>query len=436
MGYGKITKQLVEFANKSSHFDVIDEFTSFLQDYIVLNKQNNIEAYTFPFEAVPYNIERIIAIDSGETVVELNDYPSAKLYVVKFGIVELALKDILELSKVYPICPQHLSSITKTITTSCFIPSSNIKHKNHRSISKSIRYAMYKYYLDTGLASTLKYILYKEYESPSMPKTLSTHPTMPDKHNILINASDFDEHYKTIIEGEEVYITDMFRLHEIITEELGFSVEALHQFTLVTEHLMMLSLIRDMYETDKDLLSKTLFILDRPLSFYGQVSNLQQQVRDYFNFLHSQGVSFYLVGVEKSGAFVEHARLLKKKGLLPPSSFMLLDSDYIQSYIVPRSNQKGLYGAATYYGAKLFFHTASGKLYVCSFPTSSADVLQAPQPSDYPHLHEILSVLELLESNAYQDALLPIILANDTVAISQNPGNISLQYHASKILNK
>ncbi|MBK8042885.1 MAG: hypothetical protein IPK21_09575 [Haliscomenobacter sp.] len=49
-----------------------------------------------------------------------------------------------------------------------------------------------------------------------------------------------------------------------------------------------------------------LFIKDGPLGFFGQTANMHKPMRDLCNFLEEH-YPLHLVGLEKSGAFAEHA---------------------------------------------------------------------------------------------------------------------------------
>ena len=91
----------------------------------------------------------------------------------------------------------------------------------------------------------------------------------------------------------------------------------------------------------------------------------------------------YLAGIEKSGAFVDHATAIER--YIPPGSVMIPDNDYIYHYIVPGDPAAGIYGDKDYYGNKIFYKSSANDMYVLTIPTGSYPA--APQPSDFPNLN-------------------------------------------------
>lgn len=126
---------------------------------------------------------------------------------------------------------------------------------------------------------------------------------------------------------------------------------------------------------------------------------------------------FYLAGVEKSGAFVDHAAAIEP--YLPSESVMIPDNDYIYRYIVPGDAESGIYGFNTYYGSKLFFKSATRDMYVLTVPTRT--VVSQPTPADFPNLEVILHLVAQLRCHMYDNALVPIALANKLVSLSDFP---------------
>lgn len=102
------------------------------------------------------------------------------------------------------------------------------------------------------------------------------------------------------------------------------------------------------------------------------------------------GGDIYIVGLEKSGSFVEHAEQVSKKML--PKQILLLGNKYIYKYIIPgqaRNNEP--YASSSYYGHKLIFKSEHSNVYVATIPNTQA--LAEPQIKDYIHIHEVLLVI-------------------------------------------
>src|SRR5205085_2050202 len=77
----------------------------------------------------------------------------------------------------------------------------------------------------------------------------------------------------------------------------------------------------------------------------------------------------YMAGLEKSGAFVEHAAEVATA--MKDGSALILDNDYIYKYIIPgKADPANPYGQTTYYGAKLIFKSHHAGVHVVTIPTT------------------------------------------------------------------
>lgn len=68
-----------------------------------------------------------------------------------------------------------------------------------------------------------------------------------------------------------------------------------------------------------------------PLAFFGQAANMHKPMRSLIGHLH-QNHRFLAVGVEKSGAFVEHAKQIGQR--LGAEKFIVMDKEiHLPKYI-------------------------------------------------------------------------------------------------------
>jgi hypothetical protein len=135
----------------------------------------------------------------------------------------------------------------------------------------------------------------------------------------------------------------------------------------------------------------------------------------------------YLAGLEKSGAFVEHADEVGNK--LKGGEILLLDNDYIYRYILPgKADVSSPYGRTTYYGNKLIFKTEAGGLYVVTVPTGQ--ILTHPKREDLRNLDVILHNVQKLKCDMYDSALIPVALANKLVSLANHPSSTILKAFA------
>jgi hypothetical protein len=234
----------------------------------------------------------------------------------------------------------------------------------------------------------------------------------------------------------KVYLTDAFRLHEVVDEEHG-SAGILGYLTRLVEQIILVHFIRFLFKRQKRILNEFLFIADGPLSFSGQTANMHLPMRNLCNHLKETS-NIFLVGLEKSGAFVEHAQEIASpptgEPILEPGNFLLLSNNYIYKYVVPGDASKMHYGNNSYYSGKVIFHSSDGQIFVLSVPVSSKDVILNPQRKDYKNLDEILVNLQKLKCDMYDDAIIPIALVNKLVSLANHPSKALLEKFATSSL--
>jgi hypothetical protein len=106
-----------------------------------------------------------------------------------------------------------------------------------------------------------------------------------------------------------------------------------------------------------------------------------------------------------------------------------LDNEYIYKYIIPgKADPANPYGRTTYYSAKLIFRSYEGGVYVITVPTRAPSV--EPEPGDFHNLGAILTNVEKLRCDMYDDALIPVALVNKLVSLANHPSAKILQRFA------
>jgi hypothetical protein len=150
---------------------------------------------------------------------------------------------------------------------------------------------------------------------------------------------------------------------------------------------------------------------------------------DYLQKKHN----IYLVGLEKSGAFVEHAIQVSPK--LSRNQYVLLGNNYIYKYIMPGKREIDVpYGSTTYYGHKIIFKSENDNTYVATVPSPKQMV--EPQNEDYKNLDVILKNLTALKCDLYSNSLIPVVLANKLVSLASHPSSDLLKSFVQNSLNK
>jgi hypothetical protein len=314
------------------------------------------------------------------------------------------------------------------------LPVRNVQVKSEGTLVNSVRRTIYDFFCQKidkdELIGTLRWFIFQEYDVSIPTWKLSSCP-MCEAPNISLNRQDMTRQYTFTCNhcGGEIFLTDVFRLHEAIDEELGAGGILSYLITTV-EQIILVHLIKTILKIKPDLLNEMLFIKDGPLAFFGQTANMYKPMRLFVKYLF-KNYNLYLAGLEKSGAFVEHADEVASK--LNDGTVLFLNNNYIYKYILPgKPDLKRPYGATTYYGTKLIFKTNASGMYVVTLPTS--DDLLNPKETDFPNLGAILTNIEKLKCDMYDSALIPVALANKLVSLADHPSSGILQKFAKNTI--
>ncbi len=217
----------------------------------------------------------------------------------------------------------------------------------------------------------------------------------------------------------QLYSTDSLRIDEGINPT-GSSGKAFGEVMQILERLKLIHILRMIW------LSQAIY----------------QELRRLNQLLRKHGLPDLLViGIEKSGIFVEHLLRLDQdeKGVpdrLPRQSVYLPTDAYIKRNIV-FSDSPQLYGKQTYFGRKFFYKTKAGSLLVAAVPfldprhhdTSTAE------PEQFPRLADALNLLDRLETTRYPNALIPLTAAHAEATLPMSIGRQVLEKLARDLMS-
>lgn len=440
----KYGKRPDEFASKSSHSHIINdnEVKAFINNCEYPKSRNDIALDPALIVTINYPsvnpIQHIIAIDgSYSTVPVKKTFPSSLITFFQFGELLLNTKDLDEISDMPFISREAMSKIKELERSKLVLPTKNVAYKKSLTLTNSIRRAVYEFFKTndngTNLLETIHWLIFETYNSPIDEYNLSTCPNCQER-NVIIKRTDFNSAFisqscKTC--NYDIYITDIFRLHEAIDDELG-AEGILGYLTNLIEQMNIIHTIKNIRSLKPDLLSNFLFIKDGPLAFFGQTANLHKPVRKLCNYLFENN-NLFLAGLEKSGAFVEHADEIKD--LLKPGEAFLLNNKHIYSYILPNDpDTPEPYARTSYYSAKLIFKSVDERMYVITLPVENEDIVLNPQKSDFKNLDVILWNIEKLRCDMYDNAIIPVALANKLISLSIHPSSIILEKFAKALI--
>jgi hypothetical protein len=426
-----------ENASKSAHGHIIQDAA--VQDFLahcnVPRKAGEVkltEHLSMPFEPVPDNpIRHVIAVDGGynERPVQI-EFPSATVCFFQFGALIFSMADLEQLAEQPFIDPDDIAKLKRIQRLKLVLPVRNVALKSEGTLTRSVRRAVYEFFcrsMDDGqLIETLRWFLFQEYAGGVASWTLASCPECEARRVPLLRAAMTRDNTYACPECKgQVYLTDVFRLHEVVDDELGAG-EILGYMMTTIEQMIIVHLIRTILRTKPALLDEFIFIKDGPLAFFGQTANMHQPMRSLVKFLFERH-NLFLAGLEKSGAFVEHADEIAD--ILDNGSVLILDDAYIYRYVLPgKGAPANPYGSSTYYGSKLIFKTSNGQVHVVTVPTIESKA--HPTEKDLQNLRVILGNVEKLRCDMYDSALIPVALVNKLVSLANHPSSRILQSFA------
>ncbi len=428
-----------EYASKSAHGYIIrdPDVSTFLEK---CDLPKTADEVTIPnhliheLELIDNNpIKHIIAVDGGRSEVFVkSDFPSSTLTFFQFGALFFKTEDLEAISKKAFIDPEDMAKLNTIERYKMALPTKNILLKDASYFIESFRRSLFDFFTKglTGetFAETLRWLIFQEFDNPITEYNLSTCPNC-NASNVALGAKTKKALYTFQCPHckEEIYLTDIFRLHEAIDDELGAG-GALGYVTVLIEQIILVHLIKAILETKPAILSEMLFIKDGPLAFFGQTANMHKPLRHLTNFL-SKKHNLFLAGLEKSGPFVEHADEIARK--MKAGSVLLLDNNYIYKYILPgKADNSAPYARSSYYSGKMIFKSIDEKIYVVTIPTENANVFLKPTKADYKNLDIILHNLQKLRCDMYDNSLFPVALANKLVSLANHPSSAILEKFA------
>lgn len=279
--------------------------------------------------------------------------------------------------------------------------------------------------LEGAMMETLKWIAFEKWlETPK--QELEEFGCPHCEKNVATLPLD-EEKGKCPSCGGEIFITDMFGLHQSMTDDYAPNQVA-SDYMGVSETLMIFTPIRFYWENKKEILKNCLFVKDGPLSLRATLAKLSAPIRRFFDYAKSRGIDVAMIGQEKSGQFFDHLQLIGNSA--PVGSCFIPDNKYIQEQI-KHNNTTAVYGADTNYGAKLFVKLNDYHKMVINIPTGHrGEFVTNPSQAHLINFKNIVATLPKILSNRFEGALLPIELANKIASLSTYPSAKALKLFA------
>lgn len=231
----------------------------------------------------------------------------------------------------------------------------------------------------------------------------------------------------------DIFITDFLRFHEGFNQS-GSNEGLYTQLMGFLEKIIFLNLIHmfEDYFSHMDInpmLGECAFILDGPLALYNYAAWFSQAIADELIRVNEKS-DLLVVGVEKTGHFVEH--LMDLNGVsapedkeLEPGMLFFLNDDYIKKFI-KLTNNSDAYGKGAYFGKKLYYKNRKDHSFVINYAYTTMqdkdDDINERNSEEYletqRRLKDLVWILEKFSSSKYQNALSFVSMAHENASIS------------------
>ncbi len=235
----------------------------------------------------------------------------------------------------------------------------------------------------------------------------------------------------------DLHLADVLRTHEEYNVE-GSNFTPMGRVMTAAERLMSICYLNFFADEAPEVLRHTVFVTDGPLALFGPLAPLKRRFQEHLSDLTAwcakrSLVAPLVVGVEKSGAFVEHAELIKD--FIPVGHVMRLTNAYINR--ISGRSESNHYGVDEFYGRRFIYRTTTGDPLVIT-------VLPAPNQSPYeggdtvegwdayPTLRLICELLDSLRTRMYEHAVIPVALAHSAAALPLGVGRSVLTMMAQQ----
>lgn len=369
----------------------------------------------------------IFAVDGSKQTIRSDFLPRKELSFIKTALLRL---DQHAIAKLDPISP-HPMALRDIMSDSAMYHATVLPLKgvgvegqnNYDAIRRIVFDSMQDHSLNAEPYKTLKWLTYEKWSNnqKSSPSFGCPH-CQEDVAGLPFDQDEGEcEHC-----GGHLYLTDMIGFHLEMSEEAAPDSVAT-AYMLIHETLLLFTGIRFFWEAEKySVLDNALFIKDGPLFLKGQYSKLVIPIRNFFEFAKTKNISVYVIGQEKTGAFVDHLEVIARNA--PSNSLFAPPNEYIRKEIQHRPERSEPYGSRTNFGNKVFVKFDEYNHLVLSVPTgqyTDSETLDV-----FLGLRRILASLPPILSHRHECALVPVELANGVASLSSYPSAAVLKVFA------
>ncbi len=408
--------------------------------------RNSAEPHELPPAISPlrrqHSVRRIVAVDgSSITKTVQNGFPRAEAALFNAAVIVIKVDELTEFNRDYMPSPSQLRDLELVKTMSAVLPGQNVvglgreqdtpKKFFRHTVRQEMNFKLDKRHeslLETFLEVTARKVdgkVNRDFQCPIEDCQL-----VPPR----VDRKASDTTCKCPL-SEQLYSTDSLRLHERF-HDYGSSEQAFTAFRMVTEHLLMLNILRYFHEQlPLRHFDTTAFVIDGPLAIFGMPAwlkdHIQRDVARIHNDLVGEGrLGLLLMGLEKTGEFIDHLEELDwhegegPRQQLPNGTALVPTTEYVYTHVVPNPSPREIYGQQVNYGRKVMYKNNAGQHAVVMTPIVNGTGSEPNSSSlaAFPRLGDALDIIDDLYTHLYQDGFIPLIRANAHAAIPLRQG--------------
>jgi hypothetical protein len=388
-----------------------------------------------------HELRAILAVDGSRAAVEARaGFPSARYGFVQASAVLLDLEAYEGQRAAQFVNPVVLRDARRNALVSLDLPTSGAYLGEGMNIRDSWRRAIFDLFSSRGVSvdgetTSLLDQLFSLQGRPDKPATSVEVPRCPNGTCASgpIEVQRVGTACATC--AGDIYPTDALRITESVTDQ-GPNEEALGRLMQVVELLVLTAFLGILYRQARSALRDTAFIADGPLAVFGEAAKLKSRALRYVQAMTLSAGGPFVMGLEKSGQFVDFAEALARHAAIAPRTLIEIDDEVLGR--IRNDPDTSDYGQETYWGRKFIYYSADRSVLVLSVPPPSGEAygrgVGQSAPASYPALPSLLRVIDRTGSSMYRNAIVPSILAHDVAAYPIGVGTEILTLVARQIL--
>lgn len=417
----------IELANKVGHIKLIQD--PMIQSMVeVFEDSGPVSDGTYPGRTGSIDlsekckIDQVITVDGGHQAVPNIIRPERQVGFVQIAAQMVKMETINYLRQNPMADPRDVQKKLSQYThhVLAVLPIIGVRIPG-LSVRQSLREAVHRFITHYDLYQALSILVYRLWE-----KDFLDIPSM--------DCLSCGQRFELKLRGALAFSCPHCGLEHRLCDYLGLcdqdsedrsTAEAVSNFRAVFEALVLFSILIK-FRDRESIMSRTLFLLDGPLILRAQLSRLVEPIRALIEYQKHLGKTLFLLGVEKSGEFRNFADSYSSF-LLNPGDFFLPDTRFILEEINGRSFNPETYRNRVNYGAKVVVRLGPHHTVAVDVPTGGFKI--DPHPQDLFGFEESVRCLSNLLSYRYPNSLIPLVLANTSASISNEPsGSILAQF--------